>query len=145
MDGKSTETEKNFSPEMLPNPTIIIGGREIQLAYDVQAQITIEEEIGMTWDEFRDSINKIKKNKNTGIIMKALRILGNRWSTKTGKKPDLTDEWLAEHAVMKDLMNYRVSILEALVKGWFMETDDSDEKDVDVGLMEIRKKNGSTD
>ena len=136
---------QKITPEMIQGTTVTVGRREIPMAYDVRTQIQIDEEIGMDWDTLRDSINNLKKSVITKTIVKCIRILGNRGLVKDGKEPDLTDEWLLDHIVMKDMLAYRIALLGTLTAGWYMETDDSQDKEIDVGLLEIRKKNGNTD
>ena len=132
-------------PDSLRNAYVLIAGKTIPLAYDLRTQIVIDEEIGMNYDELWENINKLKKNTNTKTVVQAIRIMGNRGLEKAGEKADLTDDWLMDHIVMRDMLVYKAAMLLTLMNGWYMETDDSDEKEVDVGLMEIRKKNGSTE
>lgn len=142
---KKEQDGKPITPDMILGATITVGGREIRLAYDLRAQITIDHDIGMDWDELRDCINKLKNAKNTKTVVQCIRILGNRGLEKAGEKPDLTDDWLMDHVSMKDLLAYKIAILGVLTAGWYMETDNSSETEVDLGLAEIRKKNGNTD
>lgn len=139
------EEKGGITPDMIAGATVTVGGREIRLAYDLRAQITIDSEIGMDWDELRDCINRLKKAKNTKIVVQCIRILGNRGLQKDGKKPDLTDDWLMDHISLKDMLAYKIAILGVLTAGWYMETDDSQEREIDLGLAELRKKNGDTD
>ena len=140
---KSHETPMEITPEMLKNPSIRIGRREIPLAYNLRAQIAFEEEIGMTWDELRENINQLKGNKNTKTAVKVIRILGNQGLRLDGMDPDLTDDWLLDHIAMKNMLAYKVAILQALFAGRYMESEGSEEDEVDIGLIEIRKKNES--
>jgi hypothetical protein len=139
------EEKGGITPDMIAGATVTVGGREIRLVYDLRAQITIDSEIGMDWDELRDCINRLKKAKNTKIVVQCIRILGNRGLQKDGEQPDLTDDWLMDHISLKDMLAYKIAILGVLTAGWYMETDDSQEREIDLGLAELRKKNGDTD
>lgn len=139
--------ETRITPEMLKNASIKVGKREIPLYYDLRAQIEFEEELGMTWDELRGSINRLKGNKNTKTVIQTIRIMGNRGLKRAGQEPDLTDDWLLDHILPKNLLEYRVAILETMMAGRYMETEENadEQGEVDIGLMEIRKKKESTD
>lgn len=139
------EDAKEVTAASLRFPKIKIGEREIPLAYTLRAQIAIDEELEMTWDELRENINQLKGNRNTKKMITAIRILGNAGLQRAGKEPDLTDEWLLDHIRPKDMLAYKVAMLQTLFAGQFMETDRSDEGEVDLGLIEIRKKNASTE
>ena len=159
MDGKEENITQIAQEEMKSNgeegtevkaaslkfPKIKVGGREIPLAYTLRAQIAIDEDLDMTWDELKENINQLKGNRNTKKMISALRILGNAGLQRAGKEPDLTDEWLLDHVRPRDMLAYKVAMLQTLFAGQFMETDNSDEGEVDLGLLEIRKKNGSTE
>jgi len=135
---------EDITPERIKNIIVRIGGREITLLYNIRAQIQIDEALEMDFDTLRDELNKRRKP-NTKVVVTALRIMGNMGLRAAGEKPDLTDEWIIDHMVPKDLFSYRVATLTALTKGWYMETDDSADKDQDITLIELRKKNESTD
>lgn len=142
---EGSETAEKITPAMVRGASVRISGIEIPLAYDLRAQITIEDELGLDWDELRDKINNLKNARNTKLVVRTLRILGNRAAEKAGETPDLTDDWLMDHISLHDMMGYKIAILGVLTAGWYMETDDSADKEIDLGLIEIRKKNGKTD
>ena len=73
--------------------------------------------------------------------------MGNRGLKRAGQEPDLTDDWLLDHILPKNLLEYRVAILETMMAGRYMETEENadEQGEVDIGLMEIRKKKESTD
>ena len=153
MDEKKTAVElemteeakaEDITPERIKNIIVRIGGRQLTLVYNIRAQIQIDDALEMDFDTLREELNKRRKP-NTKVVVTALRIMGNMGLKMTGKEPDLTDEWIIDHMIPKDLFSYRVAALTALTKGWYMETDDSADKDQDITLIEIRKKNESTD
>ena len=140
---KETPAE-DITSDRIKNITVRIGGRQFQLVYNIRAQIQIDDELEMDFDALRDALNRRRKP-NTKVVVTALRIMGNLGLKAAGEPADLTDEWIIDHMIPKDLFSYRVAALTALTKGWYMETDHSAEQDQDVTLIEIRKKNGSTD
>lgn len=153
MDEKKTPVElemteetkaEDITPDRIKNIIVRIGGRQLTLVYNIRAQIQIDEELEMDFDTLREELNKRRKP-NTKVVVAALRIMGNMGLRLAGAEPDLTDEWIIDHMIPKDLFSYRVAALTALTKGWYMETDDSADKDQDITLIEIRKKNESTD
>ena len=140
------EAQENAAPEAprrVRSVTVKIGGRDIPLKYDMRVQLQIEEELEMDYYELQENLNK--KKRNTGVIMRAIRLMGNEGLRAEGKEPDLTAEWLEEQMRPAYTTDYRIAALGALVAGWYMETDNSYEKKQDVVLNEIRKKNGRTE
>ncbi len=135
---------EDITADRIKNIIVRIGGRQLTLVYNIRAQIQIDEELEMDFDALREELNKRRKP-NTKVVVTALRIMGNMGLRLSGAEPDLTDEWIIDHMIPKDLFSYRVAALTALTKGWYMETDDSADKDQDITLIEIRKKNERTD
>lgn len=142
---KNAEAPAEVTAAALKFPTIKVGKREIPLAYTLRTQIRIEEDLEMTYDELRENVNQLKGNRNTKTTIRTLRILGNAGLERAGKEADLTEEWLTDHIVPKDMLAYKVAILQTLFAGRYMETENSEDGEVDIGLMEIRKKKESTD
>ena len=132
------------TPDRIKSVTVRIGGRSIPLLYNVRAQIAIDDALEIDFDSLREELNKRRKP-NTKVVVTALRILGNEGLKAAGETPDLTDNWLMDRIIPKDMFSYRVAALTAVMKGWYMETDDSAEKDIDLTLIELRKKNANTD
>lgn len=133
------QNQDMIMPGMIKRTSVIIGGREIPLYYDVRAQIQIDDEMELSYDELREKL-KGARNKNTKITVQAIRILGNRGLVHEGEAGDLTDEWLMDHIAMKDMATYKVALQGAILSGWFMETDNSWNERQDVTLMEINQK-----
>ena len=129
-----------IAPGMIKSASVTIAETEIPLWYDLRAQIQIEEELEMSYDTLRETINNLKNPLNTKTVIQAIRILGNRGLAKNGEKVRLTDEWLYDHVRQPDMLAYKIALLGALTAGWYMETDDSTQGEIDLGLMEIRKK-----
>jgi len=136
--------DDGLDPERIKRITVRIGGREIPLVYSLRAQIAIDDALEMDFDTIRQELNKRRKP-NTKTVVTALRIMGNEGLRKAGLEPDLTDDWIIDNLAMKDLFACRVAAMTAVMKGWYMETDNSAEEEQDVTLIEIRKKNGNTD
>ena len=122
---------------------IRVGEREIPLIYNMRTHVRVEEEMGADFYELLDKVNKGKRNAKT--VIEAIRIMGNEGLRICGEEPDLTTEWLMDNMHPANEIGYRVAVLGALVSGWRMETDNSEEEEQDVTLNEIRKKNGNTD
>lgn len=153
MDEKKTSVELEMTeetnggaldPEQIKRVSVRIGGREIPLLYSTRAQIAIDDALEMDFDSLRQELNQRRKP-NMKVVAVALRIMGNEGLRRAGETPDLTDDWVIDHIIPKDAFAYRVAELTALMKGWYMESDNSDEEDVDVTLIEIRKKKENTD
>ena len=134
--------EKTAEQRRIKDVHVKIGGRNIRLKYDMRVQMAVEDEMGIDFYELQDRLNKGKRV--TKDVIRAIRIMGNEGLRLDGKEPDLTDEWLADHMEPAQTINYKVGALGAMVAGWFMETEDSEEEQDEV-LNEIRKKNGNTD
>ncbi len=49
------------------------------------------------------------------------------------------------HIVPANMTAYRIALMGAMTKGWFMETEEATDEEKDDILAEIRKKNESTD
>ena len=124
----------------IKNVSANIDGRKVPLRMTTRAVIEIEEELDMTPDELLNALNELKR-KNTRMVIKTLRILGNEGLRISGGEPDLTDDMLIEKIKSTELVMYRVGCIAAVEKGMFMETDDTSEKEQDVVLNEILKKN----
>lgn len=132
------QEQEQITPGMIKETAVTVGGREIPLYYDLRAQIEIDEELEMTYDELNEKLRG--KKPNTKLTVQAIRILGNRALVHGGGKADLTDDWLIEHISPKDMAAYKVALMAAIMTGWFMETDDSWNERQDVTLNEILKK-----
>lgn len=125
------------------NMAVKIGGRDIPLVYNMRTHVQVQEEMGTDFYELLDQVNKGRKNTKT--VISALRIMGNEGLRLAGEKPDLTEDWLLDNMEPVHEKGYRFFVLGALIDGWKMETDNSDEVEQDETLNEIRKKNENTD
>jgi len=130
-------------PNMIHRVSVNIGGREIPLKYDMRVQIQIESEMDMDCNELMDQLRKSRKI--SGVVIHALRILGNEGLKAAGEDADLTEDWLLENIPPLYIKAHRAALMAAITASWFMETDSSSEGERDLGLEEIRKKKESTD
>ena len=137
-----TQEVGEITPEMLRNIRVAIGGKEFPLWYDMAAQLDAEEQLGLDFTDMQDVLNK--KKGNTRAVIRILAILGNRGLIREGREPFLDEKWLTEHIVPASMRAYKIAALAAITSGWFMETDNGSEEERDIGLEEIRKKNGKT-
>ena len=140
---KNDDMQANeIQPGMIRKISVSIGGRTIPLRYDMTAQMQIEDELMMDFNEFLEAV---RKKKNSRRVISAIRILGNRGLACAGEAADLTEEWLADHIVPMNMKSYQVAVMGATTAGWFMETDaENNKENEDDILAEIRKKNEST-
>ena len=134
-----TDTKKEEKP-MIKNVSANIDGQTVPLRLTTTAVVEIEEEMDMTPDELLNALNEMKR-KNTRTVIKTLRILGNEGLRISGKEPYLTDDMLIKAVKPTELVMFRVGCIAAITKGMYMETDDSNEKEQDLVLNEILKKN----
>ena len=125
----------------MDNLYVNIGERKIPLRFRMNQFIEIEENVG-NLGEVKELILK-GKNRLRNLVT-VIRILGNAGLKAAGEEADLTDEWLIDHIKPGYTTSYRVAVMGAVTAGWFMETDQGEQEQDDI-LMEIRKKNGSTD
>lgn len=132
---------KEITPGMIKQVDISVGNREIPLRYTLRTQIEMDEELDLSFEEAQEKIKK----KNTKTVVSLMRILGNEGLRLNGKEADLTDEWLTGHIVPANMTAYRIALMGAMTKGWFMETEEVSEAEQDDILAEIRKKNENTD
>ena len=132
---------KEITPGMIKQVDISVGKREIPLRYTLRAQMEMDEELDLSFEEAQEKLKK----KNTKTVVSLMRILGNEGLRLNGKEADLTDEWLTGHIVPVNMTAYRIALMGAMTKGWFMETEEVSEAEQDDILAEIRKKNENTD
>ena len=143
MTEEPKENEEKPAKPKIKNVSVLIGERTVPLRLTTPGIIQIEEDLDMDIEELRETMNNLKK-KNTRLMIKTLRILGNEGLRLKGEAPDLTDEELMDKIPAHNILLYRVGVLAAIAKGMFMETDDSEEEKQDVVLNEILKKNTSS-
>lgn len=139
---KPVEGTKDINPAHVSSINVTIGGRSFDLVYNMRVQAQIEDELEIDFTEFNQKITKSKRC--TKLVISALRILGNEGLRKAGEQPDLTDEWLMDHTQPVYTQTYRVAVIGAIAKGWFMESDNSYNEEQDETLNELRKKNETT-
>lgn len=132
---------KEITPGMIKQVDISVGKREISLRYTLRTQMEMDEELDLSFEEAQEKIKK----KNTKTVVSLMRILGNEGLRLNGKAADLTDEWLTGHIAPVNMTAYRIALMGAMTKGWFMETEEATDEEKDDILAEIRKKNESTD
>lgn len=141
------EIEQNggmITPGMVKQATVTIAGFEIPLWYDLRTQIRIDEEMEMSHETLRESVDNLKNATNTKVIVNAIRIMGNRGLERAGEKVRLTEEWLLDHIEMYNMLAYKIAIIGAMTAGYYMESDENKGGEIDLGLMEIRKKKEKT-
>ena len=136
------ENKKEITPGMIRRVSITVGKREIPLRYSLRTQVQMEEELEMDYTEL---MTAIRKKKNTMLIVRMLRILGNAGLQRAGLEADLTDDWLMDHILPMNMAVYRTAAIGAMTKGWYMENEEANEEEQDEILAEIRKKNGNTE
>ena len=136
------QEKKEITPGMIRSVTVTIGNREIPLRYNLRAQERMEEELDM---DYADVQTAMGKKKNTRLAIRAIMILGNEGLERAGEQPDLTEEWLTDHIIPMHMTLYRMAVIGAMTKGWYMENEEDSREEQDDILAEIRKKNGSTD
>ena len=139
--GAKTEPVEQITPEMLRNVRIYISEREIPLWYDMTAEIEIEEKLGIDATEAQDILNDARHKSR--IVIRLIEIMGNRGLTRAGEPADLSEKWITEHVIPRNMRTYTIGLRAAMTAGFFMETENPDEQgERDLGLEEIRKKNG---
>lgn len=85
---------------------------------------------------------------NVSGLLDVLYILAEEGAILNGQKLDVDREWFGSHmkASKKQITDLHVAIVDTLVDGMTMETDEEDEnREVDVVLEEIKKKETTTD
>lgn len=137
------ENGKIIIPGKVKSVAVKIGGRVIPLRYGMRVQEQVDEELEMDFYELQGKLDKGKRN--TKETIKIIRMMGNDGLRKAGQDADLTDEWLREHMKPSEIINYRIAALAAMTAGWYMETSEGDGEEKDLTLIEIRKKNESTE
>lgn len=123
--------------------TVTIGGREFPLAFTLNTMINLQ-------DEFPDfdfsNINEmLAKPKGIVDIMFQLAASG---AALEEKELDISKKWLAERipANIKSIQRIQEAVIGALTDGMEMETEkaENEDREVDVVLEDIKKKDGKT-
>ena len=113
MTEEPKENEEKPAKPKIKNVSVLIGERTVPLRLTTPGIIQIEEDLDMDIEELRETMNNLKK-KNTRLMIKTLRILGNEGLRLKGEAPDLTDEELMDKIPAHNLLLYRVVVLAAI-------------------------------
>lgn len=119
--------------------TVKIGKREFELAYPLNANLEITEQIpGFDLQKIKGYI--AKPSNEMLIILTALARYG---AILSGKELDVDKSWFGAHipCSLKSIINIQVAIFETIAEWSAMETEEDDtDAEVDVALEEIKKK-----
>ena len=124
--------------------TIKIGGRVFTLAFSLNTMARMQDEVpGFDFNNLNESI---RKPKGLIDIIYHMAISG---AALEGQKLDIDREWMAERipATVKQLGKIQLAVNQTLTEAMTMETEEEDKQDreVDVVLEEIKKKDEKTD
>ena len=123
--------------------TVTIGKREFPLAFTLNTMIRMQEEL--PGFDFNKLDEMIRKPKGLIDVMYQLAVSGAALEDKT---LDVSREWMAERipASQKRLVEIQVEVVNALTDGMHMETEEeeNENREVDVVLEDIKKKDGKT-
>ena len=109
---------------------ITIAGKTVPLKYTLSAFAEMEEKIGRI-----DEVQARLKGKSR---VKTLAALLEIMSAGT-----VTAAWVMEKMRPAQFMEAYLAVLDAYSEGMRMEDDPTEDKEVDVGLLEIKKKQAS--
>lgn len=145
-------------------PELKIGGRQIPLFYSAFETIAIQEEIGCTGYQLKETVfgaekineelgwepenmrltvvNDPEKMKKLGTL---IRIIGNAGLEESGQKPDLTDKWILRQMKPGQVLLYAMIMMAVISQGNSMEAKEENQGPVDEILEEenAKKQQGS--
>jgi len=121
-----------------------IGGKEFPLSFSLKTMLRLQEDV----DGF--DLNKIDEFvRSPGGLLDILYEMAVSGAALEDKKLDVNKDWMAERIPfsMKRLVDIQVEIVNTLTAGMEMETEEEEnaDREVDVTLEDIKKKDGKTD
>jgi len=124
--------------------TITIAKREFNLAFTLNTMIRLQENLPDF--DFNKLDAMIRKPKGLIDVMYELAVSG---AALEDRALDVSKAWMAEHipASQKRLVEIQMEVVNALTDGMRMETEEEENEDreVDVVLEDIKKKDEKTD
>jgi len=119
--------------------SVTIGGREIKLAYTLDAYIEMSETIeGFDMGDIKKAVTNPKR------MVDILFIMANNAAKLNGTPLDFDREWLRLHIPVstRKFVSLQLAIIHTVTDGMEMETELSAEEDqeVDLVLRELQKK-----
>ena len=119
--------------------TVRVGGRKLALVFNLWAAGEIERLYNKTTSELiKDSLKLLD---DTQTLLGVSAVMANVGEKMNGGTPDITAEWLGMHLTVTQKTKLQIAAINAMTDGMSMETDDESEgKEVDVTLEEIKKK-----
>ena len=124
--------------------SVKIGGREFPLSFSLKTMLRLQEDV----DGF--DLNKIDEFvRSPGGLLDILYEMAVSGAALEDKKLDVNKDWMAERIPfsMKRLVDIQVEIVNTLTAGMEMETEEEEnaDREVDVVLEDIKKKDMKTD
>ena len=120
-----------------------IGGREFPLKFTLRTLIRMQEDLPDFNDDFNTYITTAKG------LMNTIYYLAMSGAALEDKELDVSLDWMAERipANRKKLQEIQKTVVNVLVEGNRMETEEEENQDreVDVVLEEIKKNGSKTD
>ena len=122
---------------------VTVGNREFPLAFTLKTMIRLQEDLPDF--DFNTLDEMMKKPKGMLEMLYQLALSGAAIEDKT---LDVSREWIGEHipASRKKLVEIQVEIVNTLTDGMEMETEEEEngDREIDVVLEDIKKKDGKT-
>lgn len=114
-----------------------IGGRSFALAFNLNAMADLEDAVPNF--EITRLTEYVKKPRG---LIEILTIMARQGEMLEGRVLDVEGSWFGAHIRPgpANLMALQSAIMEAMIEGMKMETEDGEEEQVDVVLEEIKKK-----
>lgn len=118
--------------------SMTVQGRELNMYFDNQAWLDIEEEFG-TIGKMYEAIDG--EQSPMRAMMQVAVITANAGMRRAGNPPDLTLEWMIANMSPKQARRANTLAKLAIAEGMKRETvEDEDEGDVDMVAKELQKK-----
>lgn len=114
-----------------------VGERNVQLRFDVQAWLEVEEAFG-SLDAMIRRMDEGERPMEAALTLAAIEI--NAHERHTGGTPDATVEWLRASLAPKEAAMLTARAKLALTEGMRREHAEDDDEDVDLVAREIEKK-----
>lgn len=114
-----------------------VGERNVQLRFDVQAWLEVEEAFGSLEAMIR-RMDEGERPMETALTLAAIEI--NAHERHAGGTPDATVEWLRASLAPKEAAMLTARAKLALTEGMRREHAEDDDEDVDLVAREIEKK-----
>lgn len=114
-----------------------VGERNVQLRFDVQAWLEVEEAFGSLEAMIR-RMDEGERPMETALTLAAIEI--NAHERHAGGTPDATVEWLRASLSPKEAAMLTARAKLALTEGMRREHAEDDDEDVDLVAREIEKK-----